>query len=41
MAFLNHKLPLRAANKAITKGPEPTIKAKAVSCAITSKFILG
>jgi hypothetical protein len=31
---------LRAANKAITNGPDATIKARTVSCAITSKFIL-
>ncbi len=36
----NYKLPLRAANRAITNGPDATIKAKTVSCAITSKFIL-
>ena len=36
----NYKLPLRAANKAITNGPDATIKARTVSCAITSKFIL-
>ncbi len=40
MTFWNHKLPLRAANKAITNGPDATIKARTVSCAITSKFIL-
>ncbi len=36
----NYKLPLRAANKAITNGPDATIKARTVSCAITSKFIM-
>lgn len=40
MAYQNHKFPLRAANKAITNGPETTIRAKTISCAITSKFIL-
>lgn len=40
MERYNYKLPLRAANKAITKGPDATIRAKTVSCAITSKFIL-
>jgi hypothetical protein len=31
---------LRAANKAITNGPDATIKAMTMRCAITSKFIL-
>lgn len=38
--MINYKLPLRAANKAITNGPDATIKARTISCAITSKFIL-
>lgn len=40
MEKYNYKLPLRAANKAITNGPDATIKARTVSCAITSKFIM-
>lgn len=39
MESRNYELPLRAANKTITNGPDATIKAKMVSCAITSKFI--
>lgn len=40
MEKYNYKLPLRAANKAITNGPDATIKARTISCAITSKFIM-
>ena len=36
----NYKFPPRAANRAITIGPDATIKARTVSCASISKFII-
>ena len=37
--FLFYKLPFRAADKAITSGPDATTNARTASCAITSRFI--
>ena len=35
----NYRLPLRIADKTITKGPDTTIRVRTVSCAITSRSI--
>ena len=39
MAHCNYRLPLRIADKTITKGPDTTIRVRTVSCAITSRSI--
>lgn len=38
--LLHHRLPLRAANSAITRGPDATTNPKIESCTIISRFIL-
>lgn len=39
MTYPNHELPFRAAGEAITNGPDATIGAETVGCAITSKLV--